>query len=145
MKYVRWSPRVNHTHWLREFDRYVDRQLERPSWHADADLGLAVDVSENDESYIVKASVPGVNPDEVEITFEEDVLTIKGEFTKDGEVEEENYHIRERQYGSFGRRLRFPVNVNVEAIEATYENGILKLNVPKAEEVKPKRIAVKAG
>ncbi len=145
MKIVRWNPRYNRMRWLNEFDRYVGRELGRPNWYTDVNLGLAVDVSESDDSFLVKASVPGINAEDVEITFEDDVLTIKGEIMEDNELEEENYHIRERQFGSFGRRLRFPVAINAEAIEASYENGILTLSVPKVEEVKPKRIEVKVN
>jgi HSP20 family protein len=146
MKIVRWNPRYyNRMRWPNDFDRYVERELERPNWYSDVSMGLPVDVSESDEAFLVKASVPGVDPEKVEITFEEDVLTIKGEIEADSELEEENYHIRERQFGSFSRALRFPVSVNAEAIEASYEKGILTLNVPKAEEVKPKRIEVKVS
>ena len=144
MKIVRWNPGLN-MRWLNEFDRYVDRQLERPSWYADTNMGLAVDVSENDSSFVVKAAVPGINPEDVEITFEDDVLTIKGEIAQDSEQEEENFHIRERWFGTFGRSLRFPANVDGEAIEATYDNGILTLNVPKVEEEQPRRIEVKVS
>ena len=144
MKVVRWNPGFT-MRWLNEFDRYVDRQLERPDWYADTKTGLAVDVSENDESYVVKASVPGINVEDVEITFEDDVLTIKGEIQEEKEEEAEKFHIRERWFGTFGRRLRFPTNVDAEAIEATYENGVLTLNVPKVEEEQPKRIEVKTA
>jgi HSP20 family protein len=107
--------------------------------------GLPLDVVENEEGYVVKASVPGISPDDVEITIEENVLSIKGEFSKDSETEEETYLIRERRAGGFGRSIRFPVEVNVEAVDATYENGVLTLNVPKVEEVKPKRVAIKVS
>ncbi|MFN2105288.1 MAG: Hsp20/alpha crystallin family protein [Candidatus Promineifilaceae bacterium] len=144
MKLVRWNPNMS-MRWLNDFDRYVDRQLERPSWAANSEQSLAVDVSENDEGYVVKASVPGINPEEVKITFDDDVLTIKGEIVNESEEEEENFHIRERWYGSFGRSLRFPTNVDADAIEATYENGVLTLIVPKIEEEQPKRIEVKVA
>lgn len=144
MRVVRWNPGFT-MRWLNDFDRYVDRQLERPSWVANSEKSLAVDVTENDERYTVKASVPGINPEDVEITFEDDVLTIKGDIVNESEEEEKNYHIRERWYGTFGRSLRFPVSVDGDAIEATYENGILTLNVPKVEEEQPKRIEVKVA
>jgi HSP20 family protein len=114
-------------------------------WNAPTNLGLPLDVIENEDGYVVEASVPGVNPDDVEITFEDDVLTIKGQVQEVIENEGVNYHIRERRTGEFGRSIRFPVNINVEQVEATYTNGILTLAVPKAEEVKPKRIAIKVA
>ena len=140
MKIVRWNPQINRMRYFNEFERYLDRQIDTTGYR-----GLPLDVVENEEGYVVKASVPGINPDDVEITIEEDVLSIKGEFTKDSEAEEETYLIRERRAGGFGRSIRFPVEVNVEAVEATYENGVLTLNVPKVEEVKPKRVAIKVS
>ena len=145
MKVVRWYPSVNRMRYFNEFERFLDRQIEWPRWQTAQNLGLAVDVAENEEGFVVKASVPGINPDDVEITFEDNILTIKGEIAEEEEKEEENYHIRERRSGSFGRCIRFPVDVNAEAVEATYTNGVLSLNVPKVEEVKPKRIEVKVS
>ncbi len=140
MKIVRWNPRINRMRYFNEFERYLERQMDTPDYR-----GLSLDVAESEEGYVVKASVPGINPDDVEITIEEDVLTIKGEFSKDSETEEETYLIRERCAGSFGRRIRFPVEVNADAVGATYENGVLTLNVPKVEEVKPKRVEIKVS
>jgi HSP20 family protein len=131
--------------WLNDFDRYVDRRLERPTWAANSEQSLALDLSENNDGYVVKASVPGINPEDVEITFDDDVLTIKGEIVNESDQEGENFHIRERWYGSFGRSLRFPTNVDADSIEASYENGILTLNIPKVEEEQPKRIEVKVA
>lgn len=136
---VRWSPTRS---LFSDFDRLFEA---RPRYRRYAtDWSVAVDVLENDDEYVVKASVPGMNPDDIEITLEKNILTIKGELEKHEEDENEQYHVRERRYGSFSRNIRFPVDVNGEAIEASYENGILTLDVPKAEEVKPRRIAVKA-
>jgi len=126
-----------------EVDRLFTPTMRRTRWAAPTSLGLAIDVGENEEGYIVKAAVPGVSSDDLDITLEDGVLTIKGEVKADENIDNDQYHVRERRYGSFSRSVRFPVAVNAEAIEATYENGILTLNIPKAEEVKPKRIAVK--
>ena len=141
MKIVRWNPQINRMRYFNEFER----SLEMPRWAPAGNLGLPLDVTENEDGFVVKASVPGTNPDDVEITFEEDVLTIKGEVAEESEVEEVNYHLRERRSGSFGRSIRFPVDVDAEAVEATYENGVLTLNIPKVEEVKPKRIEIKVS
>ena len=72
-------------------------------------------------------------------------MTIKGEFKEEHNVEEEKYHLRERRYGSFGRSVTLPVSVNADEVEAAYDNGVLTLTIPKAEEVKPKRIAIRSG
>jgi len=144
MKIVRWNPYVNRMRYFNEFDRSRGRKIDWLRWQSE-NLGLAVDVSENEDGYVVKASMPGINPEDAEITFEDNVLKIKGEFSAEDEKEDENYHIRERRTGSFGRSIRFPVDVDAEAVEATYTNGVLTLTVPKVEEVKPKRIAVKVS
>ncbi|MBP7998764.1 MAG: Hsp20/alpha crystallin family protein [Chloroflexi bacterium] len=106
------------------------------------DWGLPLDVLEKDDNFIVKASVPGINPNELDITLENDVLTIKGESHSEKEETNERYHLRERRVGRFGRTVTFPIRVNGEAITADYKDGVLTLTVPKAEEVKPRRINI---
>jgi HSP20 family protein len=139
-KLVRWTP-MNPVSLFNEFDRL----FERPHSHlASRDWNVALDVAENDDNYTVKATVPGINPDDMEIVLEDDVLTLKGEIKSDEEIEEADYHVRERRYGSFSRSIRFPTAVNGDKVKATYSNGILTLDVPKAESVKPKRISIKA-
>ena len=136
-KVVRWTP-VNPVNLFNEFDRL----FERPSARTASEWSIALDVAETEAAYLVKATVPGINPDDVEITLEDDVLSLKGEIQQDEEVEEAKYHVRERRFGAFSRRIRFPMAVNGDAVEATYSNGVLSLNIPKAEAVKPKRIVV---
>jgi HSP20 family protein len=122
-----------------------DRLFERPSTRTINDWSIALDVSEKEDNYLVKATVPGINPDDLEITLEDDVLNLKGEILRDEEVEDAKYHVRERRYGSFSRSIRFPMAVNGDAVDATYNNGVLSLNIPKAEAVKPKRITINAS
>ena len=107
--------------------------------------GLPLDVSETDEAFIVKASIPGVKPDEVEITFTDNVLTIKGEVKTEEEVKDARYHLRERRFGSFARSISLGSRIDNDKIRASYENGVLILTLPKAAEVKPRRIAITAG
>ena len=137
MKIVRWNPRVNRMRYYNEFDRLG-------GWR-NTYRGLPLDVTETEEGYVVKASVAGINPEDVDITIEENVLSIKGEYAQESESEEENFLMRERCAGSFGRSIRFPLEVDAEAVNASYENGVLTLNVPKVEEVKPKRVEIKVG
>ncbi len=127
-------------------DRLFDTQLNqlenttRPlAW------GLPLDVVETDEAFLVKASIPGVNPDNLEITFTDNVLTIKGEVKEDQEVKENRYHLRERRFGSFARSISLGARVDGDKIQAAYEHGVLTLTLPKAEELKPRRIAIKPG
>jgi HSP20 family protein len=124
------------------FDSAFDRQLA--DWQPEA-WGLALDVTENEDEYVVKASIPGVNPDDLEITYNDDTLTIKGEIKEDKNVEEERYHLRERRYGKFARSISLPARVNSDQIQAHYDAGVLTLQLPKSEEVKPKRIAIQSG
>lgn len=139
-KVVRWTP-MNPVNLFNEFDRLFERPVTRNA----SDWNIALDVAENDDNYMVKATVPGINPDDLEITLEDGVLTLKGEFVREEEAEDVKYHVRERRFGSFSRSIRFPVAVNGGAVEATYNNGILSLNIPKAEAVKPKRITINAS
>ncbi|MDX1689234.1 MAG: Hsp20/alpha crystallin family protein [Candidatus Promineifilaceae bacterium] len=106
--------------------------------------GLDMDVSETDEAYIVKVAVPGITPEELDITLTNNVLTIKGELESAEEQEEEGevYHMRELRYGSFSRSLTLPERVNADDVEAHVENGILTVFIPKSEESKPKQIPV---
>jgi HSP20 family protein len=136
---IRWNP-TRRQNLINEFDR----MFETP-WQATRNMGVEIDVTEKEDVYTVKASVPGMNPDDIEITLEDNTLTIQGEFKNEEENENEHYHVRERHSGSFSRTVNFPVLVNAEAIEANYEYGILTLRVPKAEEVKPKRISINAN
>ena len=128
-----------------EFDRMLERTWDMARSGNTIGFGLAVDMVERDESFLLKASLPGVQPDDINITLEDNVLTISGEIHADQVNEDETYHIRERRFGHFTRSFRFPTLVNAEAIEADYDNGILYVTVPKAEEVKPKRITIRAN
>ena len=107
--------------------------------------GLPLDVVENDDSFVVKASVPGINPDDLEIIFNDNILTIKGSTKTQDEFKDTRYHLRERRYGSFSRSISLGARVQSEAIQARYENGVLTLTLPKSEEIKPKRIAIQTS
>ena len=110
MNYLtRWDPYREMLGLRSMFDRFFDTSLAS----ADADWqpltwNLALDVSETDDEYRVSASLPGIDPDDLEITYDSNVLTIKGEMRKDDEVKEERYHLRERRYGSFSRSISLP-------------------------------------
>jgi HSP20 family protein len=100
---------------------------------------------ENDDEFIVKANVAGMDPDDLEITYTDNNLSIKGEIKDEREEEGEGgrYHLRERRYGTFSRTISMPGTVDVDNIKADTENGILKIHLPKKEEVKPRRIEIK--
>ena len=143
---TRWEP-VRELATMRQMlDRMMDDEFLRVPGMWDRGNGasnLALDVAEKDDAYIVKASLPGVNPEDVDITLTDNVLTIRGETKGDQDIKEENYHLRERHFGSFTRSVTLPNAVNPEKIEAVNENGVLTLTLPKAESVKPRKIEVK--
>lgn len=107
------------------------------------DWNPAVDIVENNDAYVLHAELPGMNKNDVKITLENNILTIRGEKKNETEEKENGYHRLERSYGSFERSFTIPGMIKQEDIDAKYNNGILSLTLPKAEEAKPKFIDVK--
>jgi HSP20 family protein len=142
---TRWDPFQEMLNLRRTVDRLFDNASTDQDWGQSTQWGLAVDVAENKDDFIVKASVPGINPDDLDVSYSDDTLTIRGEIKTENEVKEDQYHIRERRYGSFSRSITLPTKIKGDAIEASYQNGVVILRLPKAEEVKPKRIEIKVG
>src|SRR5271169_2017331 len=105
----------------------------------------AVDIYETEHELVLKADLPDVNPQDLDIHVENNVLTIRGERKFENKVKEENYLRIERAYGSFSRSFSLANSVNSEAIKADYQNGVLTLTIPKREEAKPKQIKVNVG
>jgi HSP20 family protein len=103
----------------------------------------SVDVSETKNDLVVKAELPGMDPKDIDISLSDGLLTIRGEKKQEKEEKEENYHFIERSYGSFTRSVQLPREVKRENISASYKNGILKVVLPKSEEVKTKEIKIK--
>ena len=136
--------RFNH---FNTFDRMLDNFF-RGGVQDDGSLAVsywtpAVDIAELDNQFVVKVELPGINKDDVKITLESNILTIRGEKKEETNVKEENYHRVERTYGSFQRSFKLPTTVKGDNIDALYEAGILTITMPKAEEAKPKQIEVK--
>jgi HSP20 family protein len=105
----------------------------------------SVDIYETEHELVVKADLPEVDPKDLDIRVENNILTIRGERKFEKNVSEENYLRVERSYGSFARSFTLANTVNSEAIKADYQNGVLKLSIPKREEAKPKQIKVSVG
>lgn len=143
---VQWDPFREMMTLRSAIDRLFDNTYFTPTaaWQPGS-LQLPLDVAEEEDGFIVKASLPAVNPDDIEITFTNNVLTIKGEVKEEKDINEERYHLRERRWGSFSRSISLPTSVESDKIVARYEAGVLTLELPKAEEAKPKRIAVQSG
>ena len=103
----------------------------------------ALDVHQTPDEIVVTAALPGIKPEDVEITITGQTLSIRGEFKADDKVSRDQYLYRERHYGAFHRQLQLPVRVQGDRADATFEHGVLRLSIPKAEEVKPRQIHVK--
>jgi HSP20 family protein len=101
-----------------------------------------VDIYDNEDNIVIKAELPGVSKKDIEIDIKDRVLTLKGERSADNEVKEDNYYRRERTYGRFERSFTLPANVDPDKIKADYNDGVLKIEVPKPEDQKPKQITV---
>ena len=140
MAIIRWDPFREMTQVQDQFNRLVDqvRGGRQESWLP------AVDVFDTKDAVVLKAELAGMDPDDIEIEVEDNVLTIKGARTLEDKVDEERYYRVERRFGSFQRSLALPQGVKADDIQAGYEDGILTVRVPKAEEEKPQRIEIKA-
>ena len=104
-----------------------------------------VDVHQTPDEIVVTASLPGIRPEDVDITMTGQTLTVRGELKADETINRDQYLYRERRYGSFSRSLQLPVRVEGDRAEATFEHGVLTLRIPKSEEVKPRQIRIHAG
>ena len=142
---TRWEP-VREMMTLREaMDRLFDDAFTRPLSLRDGGLSApAVDMYQTDDEVVVKAALPGFKSDEVQINVTGDLLTIRGERKSEEEQKEKSWRIREHRWGSFERSISLPTDVVSEKAQADFDNGILTITLPKAEEVKPKTITVKA-
>lgn len=141
---TRWDPYREMASMRRAMDRLFENTFGE-EWSQAQEWSLPLDVVEDENSYMVKASIPGVKPDDLDITYNKGALTIKGELKDESEVTKGQYHLRERRSGMFTRTISLPDTVKAEDIEADYQDGILTLKLPKSEEIKPKRIQITPG
>ena len=140
----RWDPSREMMSMRQFMDRFFNDPVPGNFWGtgSSSNQGFALDVAEEADDYVIKASVPGVKPEDIDVTIADNVLTIKGESKDDQEIKDENYHVRERRFGSFSRSISLPAAVDTDNVDANCENGVLTLRLPKSEAVKPKRINV---
>jgi HSP20 family protein len=103
---------------------------------------LPLDISENENEFVVKASMPGVKPEDVQITVHGDTLTIQGETRAEEEKKGQRWHLRERRFGQFQRSLSLATPVDSDKAQATFEHGVLTLTLPKSEQAKPRQIKI---
>ena len=146
MSIVRWEP-LGDLMILREaMDRLFQESFVHPGreWLAGPKGTLALDMYETEDSVVVKSSIAGVEPDDVSITISGNVLSISGETKTEEEVKEDDYIRRERRYGSFSRSVTLPEGVEADKAEASFDDGVLTLSIPKTPEAKPKVVKVKS-
>lgn len=131
---------------LEEVEWELDDLFRHRFWKPNGERAWmpAVDVFERDDKFVVKAELPGMKEEDVDVSVIGDTLTIKGEKKTETEVKEEDYYRSERSYGSFYRSIPLPSTVDANKIEASFEDGVLEVTLPKSAEVKPKKIAVSA-
>lgn len=129
-----------------EMNRYFDdffgehrRGLSEGAWLP------AIDVSETTSRLVVRAELPGMSRDDIDISLQDNVLTLKGEKKQEKKEEKENFHRLERSYGSFSRSFTLPVGVKAEDVQAAFKDGVLEITLPKVEEAASKKIAITSG
>lgn len=141
---IRWEPARDMMTLREAMDRLFDDAFTRPLSMAGNSWSVpAVDMYQTDNEIVVKAAIPGIKAEEVQINITGDVLSLKGEVKQSEEVKEKAYHIREQRWGSFERTVVLPANVVADKAKADFESGILTITLPKAEEAKPKTITIK--
>ena len=150
MAIIRWEPFRNMLSLQDRMNRmfheqYRAAQSPDDEWALGGSWAPAVDIYEQGSDIVLKAELPGVDPKDVDIRLENNVLTLSGQRKFENEVTKENYHRVERSYGSFTRSFTLPSVVDQNGIKAEVKDGILKVVLPKREEAKPKQIEITAG
>ena len=148
MTLVRWDPFRE----LEDMSERLNRVFSRPTLRNTgkenltvADWMPTVDISETESEYLIKAELPEVRKEDVKVTVENGVLTLQGERRQEKEEKGRRFHRVERSYGSFSRTLTLPEGVDADAVSAEFDRGVLNVHIPKPEQVKPRRIAVKSS
>lgn len=148
MALVRWRPTRDLMSIADEMNRMIDRffgpsALSEMESIMETEWTPRVNIAETKDHYLVEVEVPGMKKDDIHISLKDNLLTIEGERKFESESKDKNYHRRESFYGKFSRSFTLPEDVMKDKIDASYENGILTITLPKSEEAKPKEIEVK--
>jgi HSP20 family protein len=143
---MRWDPFTEALSLRDAMNRLFEQAVLRPGEgggrQTDGGYAPPIDVHEDQDGYTVSASLPGVKPEDVNIQYQQGMLTISGDTSMEETREQGTWHIRERRQGHFSRSITLPDSVNADRAEANFENGVLKLHLPKAEETKPRSIQI---
>ena len=146
MELTRWNPNRNLFNFGDTFDRFFDDFLYPTLRSGDGDTlwgwNPLVDIYDEKDHMVITAELPGVDKKDIVIDVKDRILTLKGERSDDNEVKEGDFYRRERSYGKFERAFTLPMDVDPDKISATYKEGVLKLEIPKPEGMKPKKITV---
>jgi HSP20 family protein len=151
MAIQRWDPWSS----LAEMERRMDEAMRYPTmsrwpvwwWRSPTEemaMSPAIEVIDKKDRLLVRAEVPGVKPEDIDISVSDNTLTIKGERKTESEVKEDDYYRCEMSYGRFSRSVALPTKVQADKVDASYDDGILEVTLSKAHEAKPKKVAVKA-
>ena len=150
MSLVRWKDRGELSPWapLRDIEGQFNRllgELARDYDLFDTGWAPAIDLKEDEHVYTLEADLPGMKKEEIDIRVVDNVITLKGDRKHETETKEQGYHRVERRYGSFERTFELPGGFDANKIDAHFDNGVLKVTLPKREESKPKQIEVKVN
>ena len=146
MTLVKWSPAKEMITLQDRINRFFDDSFFRAGFRED-DNALStwnpmVDIYDDNDKIVIKAELPGVEKKDISIDMKDRILTLKGERSVDKEAKEDSYYRRERSFGRFERAFTMPTGLNPDKIKADYRDGVLKIEVPKPEEEKPKQITI---
>jgi len=146
MNLVRWSPFRDISVLQNQMNRLFEDTLHTYPAGSDGVSAWAppADIWETENDLILQTDLPGVDPKQIDLRVENNVLTIRGERRFEPKVKEENFHRVERSYGTFSRSFTLGTAVDSEKVQANYRNGVLSITLPKAEQAKPKRIQIAA-
>jgi HSP20 family protein len=145
MALIRWEPSEALTSLRRDMDRLFEDFFERGPFRSLRELGAwepAVDVADTKDAVVVKAQVPGVSKENLQVNVTDDTLTLKGEMKEEEKKEEKNYYRRELRYGAFSRTIGLPATVQADKATAQLKDGVLEITIPKAEKAKVKEIPI---
>jgi HSP20 family protein len=140
-----WEPSREMEEMTRRFEDILGSPFIPTIWRrlpAEMNWAPAIEVFEKEDKYVVKAELPGMKEEDIDVSVIGDTLTIKGERKVEKEVKEEEYYCCERSYGSFFRSIALPSTVDAEKIATSYEDGVLEVSLPKAAEVKPEKVKI---
>jgi HSP20 family protein len=148
MTIERWDPFGEMLSLRDAMNRLFEESFVQPSLATTQTPGhmrLPIDLRETEDQYILEAALPGVNPDDIDVSVQGNQVRIQGELKQDEEQKGERYHFRERRYGQFQRTIALPNDVKPDQVACEFRNGLLTVTLPKAEQVRPRRIQITGG